>query len=315
MTGQAGGGAPGGGSGGGAPGQGGGGQGAPAAGGSILSGGTPPAGGAPGNGDQGAPAGGQGGGAPAGGGAPGGGQGTPQEWLWSEGVKGTGDRPAWFKGDKFQTVDKQAAAYVELEAKLGPAAQLIGAPEKDYAVPPLPQGMEGEVNADDPLLKGFSKVAKDMGLSQKAYDQVVNHMRGVIVGMQQEEQTRLSESIAQLGANVPARVDAVKTYITSTLGQDAFNALDQAVGTNAAAFKAVEALVAKLAGDARLATDGGTSGVGFSKQDVETERYKVFPDGHKLKGKVMYDHDPAHRAKVDGMWKKLYPGEDRQAVG
>lgn len=332
MTGQAaGGGAAG--SGGGGQGQGGG-AGAGTGGGgsdSILSGGQngSAAGGSSGQGAGGAGAGqGQGAGAGAsgaGGSSSGSGQGQGQgqgaapgagsAWQWAEGVAGTGERPAWFKGEKFASVDKQAEAYTALEAKLGPAAALIGAPEGDYAVPALPQGMTGEVDANDPLLVGFSKVAKDMGLSQKAYEQVVQAMRGVIDSQAQAESARLSEAISQLGANLPARVAAVQTYVTQHLGAEAFTALDAAVGTDAAAFQALERLVAKASGDAQLANEGGGAGAGFTKAEIEAERYKVFPEGHQLAGKRMYDHDQAHRARVDGMWKKLFPGEDRQAVG
>lgn len=315
MTGQAGG-AGGAGAAGGAPGGAPAGSAAPAAGGSILSqapagapaagtGGAGPAAGAP------APA----AGAPASG-APGTGApaaGSP--WQWSDGTPGTGEKPAWFKSDKYASVAKQAEALPGLEAKLGAAAELIGAPEGDYQVPALPAGMQGEVNPDDPLLKGFNAVAKEMGLSQKAFEKVVQHMRGVLVQQDAAEQARLSESIAQLGANVPARVQAVQTYVTQHMGAEAFAALDAAIGTNADAFKALEQLVAKASGDARLASEGGTGGLGFDKAGVEAERYKVFPEGHKLAGKSMYEHDAQHRAKVDGMWKKLYPGEDRQAVG
>lgn len=333
MTGQAqGGGA--GGSAGAGQGQGAGGQGgsADAGGGSILSRGSAQ-GGSSGSADGGAGAGqGQGAAAGASGGAgssngdqgQGAGQGQQQQqqqgqapaWSWAEGVAGQGDRPAWFKGDKFKSVAAQAEAYAGLETKLGPAAELIGAPQDGkYAVPALPQGMDGEVDESDPLLVGFSKVAADMGLSQKAYEKVVQHMRGVIVEQANAENARLSEAISQLGANLPARVSAVQTYVTQHLGAEAFKALDDAIGTNADAFQALEKLIQKAGGDAQLANEGGTGGLGFTKAEVEAERYKVFPEGHQLAGKRMYDHDAAHRQKVDGMWKKLFPGEDRQQVG
>lgn len=322
MTGQAGG-AGGAGTGGGAQGGGASGTGEQGAGGSILSSGSGASGGSSGQGGGGAGAGqGQGAGAGASGaggsgsGDQGQGQGSqPNAWHLADGTPGTGDKPAWFKSDKYKSVAAQAEALPALEAKLGPAAELIGVPEQGYAVPALPQGMEGEVDPNDPLLKGFMGVAKDMGLSQKAFDRVVQHMRGVLVEQATAEQARLSEAVAQLGANLPARVDAVKTYLTQHVGAEAFTALDEAIGTNAAAFQALERLVAKASGDARLATEGGTGGLGFDKAAIEAERYKVFPQGHKLAGKVMYEHDAEHRAKVDGMWKKLYPGEDRQAVG
>lgn len=287
------------------------------AGSSILSGGG--SAGAGGSSNAGAGAGqSQGGDASAGAGAgsgQGAGAGAAAGWNWADGVAGQGDRPTWFKADKYQTVEKQAAAAVELERKLGPAAELIGPPQGDYVLPPVPQGVTGSFDPKDPLLAGFTAVAKEMGLSQKAYDRVVQHMGSVLAQQTSDAERSVADAIAKLGANVPQRITAVQTYVTKTLGAPAFEALDAAVGTNVAAFQALEQLVAKAAGDAGLAQAGGTGGLGYTKADIEAERYKVFPEGHKLKGKLMYDHDTEHRKKVDGMWKNLFPGEDRQAIG
>lgn len=311
----------GGGSGSGTGGQGGqGGQGG-GQGGSIMSGqggagaggqgGAGGAGGADGGGDGGQGGGGQGG--------DGGGQGGEQTWSWAEGITGTGERPPWFKADKYKTVDQQARAAVDLEAKLGPAAELIGAPEGDYAVPTLSEEAKakigGEFDTADPLYKMLATKAKELGLSQKAFDALAEAGALTIAEQNAADEQATADALAALGANVDARVADVERITKAIAGDDGFKALDAVVGNDVAAFVALEKILAKAATGAQLAGPGAGSGPAFSKADVEAEQFKVFPEGHHLAGKRMYDHDKEHRAKVDNMWKQLFPGEDRQQVG
>lgn len=270
-------------------------------GGTILSGGANAAGGA-GKGGEG----GQGGDAGAGGG---------NAWLWNEGVPGTGDRPAWYKGDKYKSVAEQAAALPGLEAKLGPAAAFFGAPQDGkYSMPKMPEGVTGEWDMEAPLTKAFMDFAKKEGLSQAGVDKLAGFYAATMALENQQAEVQLSEALGKLGENVGARIEAIKTYVTAKLGAEGFAALDEALGTNVAAFQAFEKLVALQANDPRLAGSGGDPGLGFTKEDVLKEQFKVFEDG-PLKGQKLYDHDQAHREKVDGMWKKLYPGDGHQFMG
>ena len=101
----------------------------------------------------------------------------------------------------------------------------------------------------------------------------------------------------------------------SAIGQEAFDAIDGAIGTDVKAYQALEKLAGLAGTDAQLSTLPGKRGVGFDKADIETERYKVYPEGHKLAGKQLYEHDKEHRAKIDRMYKQLFPGEDITTVG
>lgn len=271
------------------------------------------------SGDGGAGAGGQGNGGGAGGAGAGGagGAGTDDgKWNWSEGVAGTGDRPVWLKHDKFQTVEAQAAAFPALEEKIGPAAELIGAPtDGKYELPKPAEGVEGDFDMADPLLVGFQKVAAEMGLSQKAHDQIAVAMSAVIAEENATDELKTSDALAKLGTNVDARIAAVDTFITQSQSAEAYAAIDAAIGNDVAAYLVLEKIVAKASGDAQLAGGAGQGAAAFTKEDIEAEQYKVFPEGHQQAGKSMYEHDKAHRAKVDEMWKQGFPGEDRQAVG
>lgn len=273
-----------------------------------------------GAGQSGAGAGDQGDGAGAGGagagGKPGeGAGGEPGPWLWADEVPGTGTAPPWYKADKYKSVAEQARSAVELEKKLGPAAELIGAPEGDYTLPAPPDGVKGAFDPEDPMLKAFQAEAKAMGLSQKAFERVLGSVASAIAQEEAAEAASIADAIAALGNNASQRITAVQNYVTTTLGAEAFAALDAAIGTDVKAYQALEQLVARASGDAQLSGLPGKSGPGFNRQDVEAEQFKVFPEGHNLAGKRMYDHDKAHRAKVDAMWKELFPGDNRQEVG
>lgn len=248
------------------------------------------------------------------GGGEGGGDGDGK-WSWGENVPGTGTAPPWLKSDKFKTVADQARGFTELETKIGPAAELIGAPEGDYEMPKLPDGVEGEWDVDDAMFKTFSATAKEVGLSQAAFDKLATPIAKLLAEENAADEKAVSDSLAEIGTNVKERITQVKTYLTAELGEDGYNSLNDAVGTDVKAYLAMEKLVAMASGDARLADLPGMQGPGFTKADIETERYKVYPEGHRMAGQSVYEHDKEHRAKVKGMYKELFPGEDKQEVG
>lgn len=247
------------------------------------------------------------------------GEGAGDGWLWAEGINGTGERPPWFNADKYKTVDAQARASIDLEKKLGPAAELIGAPEGDYEVPALTdeqkEKLAGEFDADDPLYKMLATKAKELGLSQKVFNEIATAGALAIGEQNAADEQKTADALAALGENVDARVADVNRIVEAIAGKEGYKALDVVIGNDVAAFAALEKILAKAAVGAQLAGAGAGSGAAITKEDIESERYKVYPDGHKLAGKVVYEHDKEHRAKVDGMYKQLFPGEDVQTVG
>ncbi len=237
------------------------------------------------------------------------------EWSWGEGIPGTGAVPDYFKADKYKTVGDQAKAAIELETKLGPAAELLGAPEGDYEMPGLPDGVEGEWDLNDSMLKTFHTVAKDMDLSQGTHDRIVQAMGTLLATEQSEAEVAVSDALAALGTNSAQRIEAVDTYMRSVVGDEGADAIDAAIGTNIKAYLAFETIVAAASGDAQLSNLPGKGGPSFSKADLTLEHFKEYPEGHNMAGQRIYDHDKEHRAKVDGMYKELFPGKDIEIVG
>jgi hypothetical protein len=223
-------------------------------------------------------------------------------WSWSEGIAGEGDRPEWL-AEGFNSVAEQAQA----------AAELIGAPES-YALPEPPEGLAGQFDTNDPLLQGFQKLAKEMNLSQAMHDKVVAAMAGVIAEQNDIAEASTADALAALGPNVGGRVAAVERYMTSVLGEHA-DPLANAIGNDPAAFRALEAIVARASGDAQLAGANVQPARNVTLADANAERFKVFPEGHPKAGKMIYMHDKEHRAKVDAMYKEVAPGDDIQIVG
>ena len=236
-------------------------------------------------------------------------------WSWGENVAGTGEVPPWFKADKYKDVAAQAQAASELEAKLGPAADLIGAPDGDYVLPDKIDGVEGEWDKKDPMLVAFQEVAKEQNLSQKLHDTIVAKMAGLLARENDAAGTTVAEALGELGPDHVQRIQQVETFLVSAIGQESFDAIDGAIGTDVKAYQALEKLAGLAGTDAQLSSLPGKRGVGFTQADIDTERYKVYPEGHKLAGKEVYVHDKEHRAKIDRMYKQLFPGEDIKVVG
>ena len=80
------------------------------------------------------------------------------EYFLTEGIKGTGDTPEWFKADKYKSIADQAKAYTELEKRFG---GFKGAPKDGYQAP---EGIE----QDDALFAELKTFAEETNMSQDA---------------------------------------------------------------------------------------------------------------------------------------------------
>ena len=85
------------------------------------------------------------------------------EYFLSDGIKGTGDMPEWYKGDKYKSVAEQAKAYTELEKKFG---GFTGSPKDGY------QGPVG-IATDAALLQELTEVATKTKMTQEALGESV----------------------------------------------------------------------------------------------------------------------------------------------
>ena len=216
-------------------------------------------------------------------------------WAYAEGINGDGDKPEWFIDSKYKSVADQAKAYPELASKLG---GFTGAPE-EYELS-MPDGIEGEWATDDPMLSNFQEWAKESGLNQDRFTELL-HMY-VQNDFENQSQNREQE-VKSLGDNAKERLQNIDDYARANLSEDEYAGILQAT-TTAAGVKAVEALIAKTRGykipDANDAVD-----TGLSHSDL---RQKM--------ADPRYGSDPSYRKEVDALYERKFGKEpQRQTIG
>jgi len=212
------------------------------------------------------------------------------EYFLSDGIKGSGDTPEWYKGDKYKSVAEQAKAYTELEKKFG---GFTGAPKDGYSGP---EGIEG----DDALLQELTEFATKTNMSQEAFGDAWELLSAQ---GQAVEQVTQEQEIASLGDNAQERIKNVEGYLKNNLDAEVYEEVRNLV-TDARSIQLVEHLVRATA-PARLPIDGGDHPSGMTWSDVEAEMFKKNDSGQLLRS-----IDSNHEAKIQKMMQDF--GGDRQ---
>jgi hypothetical protein len=86
-----------------------------------------------------------------------------------------------------------------------------------------PDGITYSFNTNDPLLAQAQAVAHQAGLSQEQFSKLLAIYAGGQVSTQQQIQTARNAEVQKLGANGPARIDALTTFFRSYLGETVGN--------------------------------------------------------------------------------------------
>ena len=212
------------------------------------------------------------------------------EYFLSDGIKGSGDTPDWYKGDKYKSVAEQAKAYTELEKKFG---GFTGAPKDGYSGP---EGIEG----DDALLQELTEFATKTNMSQEAFGDAWELLSAQNEAVQQVSH---EQEIASLGDNAQERIKNVEGYLKNNLDAEVYEEVRNLV-TDARSIQLVEHLVRATA-PARLPIDGGDHPSGMTWSDVEAEMFKKNDSGQLLRS-----IDSNHEAKIQKMMQDF--GGDRQ---
>lgn len=207
------------------------------------------------------------------------------EYFLSDGIKGSGDTPDWYKGDKYKSVAEQAKAYTELEKKFG---GFTGAPKDGYSGP---EGIEG----DDALLQELTEFATKTNMSQEAFGDAWELLSAQ---GQAVEQVTQEQEIASLGDNAQERIKNVEGYLKNNLDADVYEEVRNLV-TDARSIQLVEHLVRATA-PARLPIDGGDHPTGMTWGDIEAEMFKKNDNGQLLRS-----IDSNHEAKIQKMMQEF----------
>lgn len=221
-------------------------------------------------------------------------------WLLHDGVMGAGEKPGWFKQDKYKTVSAQAEAYVALEGRFG---AFKGAPKNEkgettYAFTP-PEGVE--FKSDHPMAQAFTKWAGENQLSQDGYDQLL----GQLIQYEIAQAPDMNQIKAQVGENADVRITQVAQWGKANLGNDGYALLRSATSGKEAAsvFKVLEQIIAKTAQTRMPGVNGdvpaATGGEGLAK--IKADHGAKTPDG-----KLRVNVDPNYRLEIDKRYRDYY---------
>jgi hypothetical protein len=223
---------------------------------------------------------------------------SDKNWVLAEGILGKGEKPSWFKADKYKSVEAQAKAYNDLESRFG--AFKGAPPEGKYEFKP-PENLAGvQIDMNNPLMKGFNEWAAKNQLNQDGYNQVL----GMLAQYEANQAPNFARIKAQVGENADQRITAVNQWSKANLDAAGQAAIRAAMTQPNAAevFKTVEQLIAKTS-QARMPKPGddvATPGAGGAEAVMAMQGAKG-PDGKRL-----YDTDPKYRQKVAAAWKAHY---------
>lgn len=229
-------------------------------------------------------------------------------WNLTDTIPGVGEKPGWFKSDKYKNVTAQAEAYTELEKRFG---GFTGAPKDGYVIPkvevdgkPVFQLTYGDekinVLPDHPILQEFNKTAAEMQLSQEGYNKFLGLMAHYVASLEPD----MAEQRAALGPNADARVTAVANWAKNNLDANGFELFRTATsGENAAVnFALMEQLIAKT-GTVRLPAPGDDipQPTGVTRETIVAMQGKKNEKGQRL-----YDIDPNYRKQVEQAWTQFF---------
>lgn len=227
-------------------------------------------------------------------------------WLLDEGVMGTGAKPGWLKSDKYKSVAAQAAAYPELEKRLG---SFVGAPKDGkYEVAPA---LKDVVQADHPMIGSFTEWAAKNQLSPEGYNTLLGMVAQYDAGFAPS-----AEAVkGGIGADADTRIGAVAAWGKANLGAEGYAALRTATSLDgnmhpnarvAAAFKVLEQVIAKT-GQLRMPKPGEDVPGGQAQGGLDA--IKAEHGARDANGKLKVDTVPGYRAQIDKKYRDYFAGQ------
>lgn len=226
-------------------------------------------------------------------------------WSFSDGIKGEGEKPEWFKDGKYKNVSEQAKAYTELESKLG---SFTGAPEA-YEVALSEELTEKglTIDAEDPMVIQAKEFAKNAGMNQEGFQGLINLYGEVQLAQALAEQEVKNDELKALGPTAEKRIENLNLWGKANLSAELFAGFEGMIQTSEGV-AAVERLVSMTraapmdAGDLTPATNGSAE---------ELKELQFAKDEH---GNRLINTDPNHRAKYQAMLEAVHGSGDHHVI-
>ena len=235
-------------------------------------------------------------------------EGAVQEstWNYAEGVQGQGDKPEWFKADKYANITEQAKAYTELEGRFG---SFTGAPEK-YEINLSEQIKEGGFEFDEtaPIMEEAMKFAQESNMSQEGFDKMMELYAMAQMAESEAMESYKAEEIKSLGANAESRINNLNDWAARNLTQEMVDGF-QEMATSANAVKTLEKLVA-MTRSAPINDNDAPEPGGVTVDEIK----KMMFEEKDARGNRRYATDREFRKKVDSMAEKVWGSGDNSII-
>lgn len=154
--------------------------------------------------------------------------------------------------------------------------------DKDFK---LPEGVDYQLNANDPVMPEVRKFANEIGLNQDQFSKMMGLYAASQVGEQQMIKAAGAAELGKLGVNANTRVDAVKQFLGAKLGEELSGALVKNLFT-AKQVQAFENLMHQFS------TQGGGSYSGAHREVNQPERLS-----NEAYGKLTYSEKKEYASK------------------
>jgi hypothetical protein len=162
------------------------------------------------------------------------------DWFLADGIKGTDKAPEWFDSKKYKTLADQAKAYPEARKELDAMREKMkgftGAPDK-YELS-VPEELKDELEwlPDNPLLNQFQSIAKEEGMSQKAFDRLLH----TFAQYEHSNSTvDFKSEMATLGERANERLQGFWQWAESTFDEETAGTVKKALGVSGAGSRAL----------------------------------------------------------------------------
>ncbi len=213
---------------------------------------------------------------------------APSDWNFADGIPGIGERPDWFKSDKYKSVADQAKAYADVEKRMHEQSAEINkfktaAPEK-YDWKEL-----NEVFGENEHMREFADVMRQHGLPQESFEKALEKL----VDYDMSRMPKADVELQKLGQDAGKKLEILSQWATNELPEkfhDTFGRLSM----TADAINMFDTLRQKMS-----ATTGINPPVnGQQPTSAPTRMSRAEVQAEMNANSVKYQTDPAYRAQI-----------------
>lgn len=207
-------------------------------------------------------------------------------FLWDDGVAGSGEKPEYFRSDKYKTVAEQAKGYSELEKRFG---GFTGAPKDGYQLPE-------DFDKDDAFIQELNSLGTEYNINQELYGKLLEFGAKI---MDASDATTIEKELNLLGDKAQERISNVDNILRNNLGEK-YEQYRDAIST-AKVVELVEDLVSSFARQSQVPTGNAVAFGVPTQADIDEMMNKKGDNGETL-----YYSSESYRKKVQDAIARMH---------